>query len=156
MRKALGLITMIVFSRLMYPLRILKRDFEVGDDLLRQAYFSTVRSVLEYCAPLFAGVSKKDSSRLQSLQKRFHKILCGTRYTKSCLPCLESRRELLILRFFERMRSNCHILNFLFPSVSVHGRVILEFHRTSRRGRSLLPMASILFNWSFCRWLLIL
>ena len=65
-------------SRRLYPLRVLKNDYEVNDAFLCQVYFSTIRGLLEYCAPLFAGISATDSSRLERLQKRFHKLLCGT------------------------------------------------------------------------------
>ena len=135
-----------VSSRRMYPLRVLKNNFDVNKALLCQVYFSTIRSILEYCAPLFAGMSESDSSRIVRLQKRFHKLLCGPLCTKNCLPSLTSRRESQVLSFFQKMKNSDHILNFLFPRTSNHGRVILPFCRTSRRARSFLHKASLLFN----------
>ena len=90
-------------------------------------YFSTIRGLLECCAPLFAGISATDSSRLERLQKRFHKLLCGTLCMNNCLPNLSTRRECQTMCFFKKMRSPSHILNFLFPTISNRSVVVLSF-----------------------------
>lgn len=61
-------------SRRIHVLRILKVS------LPRRQLIDTYTSLyfyLEYRAPLFSLISTRDSCRLEILQKRFHRTICG-------------------------------------------------------------------------------
>ena len=138
-------------SRRLHPIRILKYNFGVNDDILKTVYFATVRSILEYCAPLLLGLSVSDSNGVNKIQRRFHKMLCGSHCKEDCLPDLHSRRMRLGLQLLERMKQPGHILNHLLPTYSTSGRIILPVCRTKRFSNSFIFQVSLAFNDAFKR-----
>ena len=66
-------------SRNLFLVRMLKQN--LSPESLMTVYFSIVRSILEYCSPLFVGLDKSSSDKLERVQRRFHRILCG----KNCV-----------------------------------------------------------------------
>ena len=103
---------------------------------LRDVYFGYVRSVVEYCAPLFTNLSATDNCRLERLQRRFHRLLCGKDCVNDCFPSLEERRRKLSIKFLQTVMQPNHVLNALLPPMSSTGRFLLPSRRTFRRGRS--------------------
>ena len=94
------------------------------DDMLH--FFTTViRSLLEYACPVWHNsLTKEQSDRIESIQKRALKVICGTsfidyeqmRYLYK-LPSLSERREFLCKRFFEKsVLSSASCLHYLLPS----------------------------------------
>ena len=77
-------------SRRLFALRLLRES--LSKKQLTLVYNSLVRSLLEYCGPLFLGMLAKDEHRLEQIQKRFHKILCGKNCNEKCLESLRDRR----------------------------------------------------------------
>jgi hypothetical protein len=132
-------------SRRLFPLRLLKPLLDPPS--LKVIYFGIMRSVMEYAAPLFVNLPKKDSKMLQALQNRFHRILCGKECREECLPLLAARRENLSIRLYQKaMCQDNHILKKILCPVSSRGRLILPSVRTSRRLKSFAIQGAILLN----------
>ena len=87
-----------VVSRRLYVIRVLK--VSLSRKHLIDTYTSFVRSVLEYCAPLFLSMSARDSCRLERLQKRFHRTICGLDCECDSFPLLHERRFYVIYEIF--------------------------------------------------------
>ena len=69
-----------------YAIKILKKILGKSD--LLYIYKLLIRSYIEYCAPLFVGLNKKNSSILDSIQNRCHKLTCGFNSKCNCLEDL--------------------------------------------------------------------
>ena len=135
-------------SRRFYALRILRPI--LPNAALKTVYFALIRSVLEYCAPLFIGISTTDKNRINRVQRRFHRLLCGKDCKSNCLPSLEFRREYLTIKFLHDVMSSDHILNGYLPRLSNTGRFILPPQKTVRRSRTFMLRACHLYHRS-CR-----
>lgn len=132
-------------SRRLFPLRILKPF--VSHDSLRTIYYGIMRSVMEYAAPLLTGLTTKDSRKLQTLQNRFHRILCGRDCQEQCMPPLAERRMCLTMNLFRKsLAQDGHILRPLLYPISAHGNMILPAIRTTRRLKSFAVQTALLFN----------
>ena len=136
-------------SRRFYALRVLRSS--LTKELLILVYNSMLRSVLEYCNPLFLGISSTDKSRLDKIQRRFHRLLCGPCCNEECLEALSDRRRTMSLKFLEKIKDKHHILHHLLPHISNTGRYLLPCRRTNRRSNSFILMACELSNTYFTR-----
>jgi hypothetical protein len=141
-------ITRIASQRL-YALRVL-RPF-LSNKTLQMTYNASLRSVLEYCAPLFLGITQNNSNRLEAIQNRFHRLLCGRECKGNCIESLERRRRKLALRLLTRMKKDDHVLHYILPTTTTAGRFTLPTRRTSRRCRAFIPMVCELHNASHKR-----
>jgi len=63
-------------SRRLYALYVLRNVLEKKH--LIRVYEALVRSILEYCSPLFIGLNGKNSDLLEKVQRRAHKIICNS------------------------------------------------------------------------------
>ena len=135
-------ITRTAASKL-YPFRLLRT---LPKSYLKTAYIGLIRSRIEYCCPLFVGMLTKDAQKLNKIQKRFHKLLCGPDCKSDCLPSLDVRRNMLALRLFIKTLTPHHILNKFTFKTSPSGRVILPPVSSSRRIRSFFHSSAIVFN----------
>ena len=131
-------------SRNMFLIRSLKTV--LPPDSLIMIFNSIVRSILEYCSPLFVGLSLENSKRLERVQRRFHRFLCGKDCEQHFFVTLSQRREKAALKLFDQAMSSDHILHPLVPSVSRSGRVCVPSVIHERRLRSFFVKASFLFN----------
>ena len=136
-------------SRRFYALRLLRPSLTNVE--LKLVYSALVRSVIEYCSPLFLGMTSTDKQRLERLQKRFHKMLCGQYCDAECLISLEDRRMQLSLKFLQKMNDKNHILHHELPPLSSTGRFILPPRCTNRRSRSFIPLVCEISNSLFNR-----
>lgn len=118
-------------SRRLFPLRLLKPHLNSAQ--LKTVYFALTRSVLEYAAPLFVGLSVKDATRLQAVQNRFHRLLCGKECSGECLPSLDKRRIQQATILYSRLLNDQHILHDLACKISSHNRFLLPNVLTTRR-----------------------
>lgn len=121
-------------SKRLFALRTLKSCISWSN--LRLTYFMLVRSIMEYCSAVFIGMSTNDKSRFHALQRRFHRILCGSDCRDECLPDLDDRRLALSIRFLRQIMNQDHILHNYLPPVSSSGRFLLPQRSTSRRSNS--------------------
>ena len=136
-------------SRLLFAFRTIRGT--VPPTKLKLLYCAIVRSVIEYCAPLFTGISSSDSRRLDCLQSRFHKLICSADCNASCLPTLSERRQQLTSNFLESILKDDHILHYILPPLSKSGRFLLPPRKTNRRSKSFVLFACEMYNLSFKR-----
>jgi hypothetical protein len=133
-----------IASRRLFALRTISPH--LSPERLRVVYFSLVRSILEYCAPLFVKMSANDSARLERVQRRFHRIMHGNDCRKNCLPSLQERRVALSLKLLAKILTDDHILHKHLPTRSNSGRFILPYRATSRRSNSFFLYVCELYN----------
>ena len=81
-------------------------------------YYACVRSILEYCSPLFCNLKQYESNSLDVVQNRCHRIICGS---SSCLCSffvpLTYRRTLNSFKLFDALvNDSSHPLHHLMPS----------------------------------------
>lgn len=131
-------------SRRFYVLRMLRPL--LTDNNLKIVYFGLIRSILEYCNPLFIGMHKSELRKLEQIQRRFHRLLCGSSCECSTIASLESRRSDQSLKLLNCLLCNDHILHYLLPPMSPTGRFLLPARRTVKRGQSFILYICSIFN----------
>jgi hypothetical protein len=136
-------------SRLLFAFRLIRG--KLGSDTLKRIYYSLVRSLIDYCAPVYVGLSATDANRLERIQSRFHRIICNPLCKESCLVALDERRSTLSTRFLEKVMDSDHVLHSYLPPLSKSGRFILPYRRTTRRSRSFFLKACEKYNSEFKR-----
>lgn len=137
-------------SRRLFAIRVLRKS--LSNELLLKVYCGIVRSVLEYCAPLFTGISERDNNRLERIQRRFHKLLHGKQCTKVCMTSLKDRRLTLSIKLFEQAQDELHPLNEFLPRRSARShRFILPAACTQRRLNAFIIKCSMHWNESHQR-----
>jgi len=132
-------------SQRLYILRQLKKITKKSE--LIQVHNNFVLGILEYCGPIFLGLSMDNSQKLEKVQRRSHKIICGSHCDCGNFRTLLDRRESQALKCFIAMREEHHILHYLFPHYLPSGqRLSYPFCRTSRRASSFVPTCIRLLN----------
>lgn len=134
-------------SRRLFPLRMLKPYLDMTQ--MKIAYFGLIRSVLEYASPLFVGITKKDAKKLQSVQNRFHRLLCGYQCKNECLQSLDERRMKQSISLYSILLGKDHLLHKLCCTKSKYGRLLLPSVTTTRRLNSFAIKAAVLYNETF-------
>ena len=116
----------------LYGIRILKGILPKSQ--LIQIYFSIVRCLVEYAAPLFIGLSSTNSEAFDRLQRRAHAIICGYDCNLQCLPDLSERRLELARSLFQKaLEDQQHTLAHLIPDKLPSGRLRISSAVTTRR-----------------------
>jgi len=134
-------------SRLFIVRRL--KEFMSKDDLFL-VYKGFIQSILEYNAPLMAGLNVKYSEKLERLQKRAHRLICGRNCECDAFIPLSVRRDRCALKTFLRMQQEDHILHHLFPQFLPRTKHIsLPIMNTHRRATSFIPYCSFLYNTQF-------
>lgn len=132
-------------SRLLFAFRTIRTI--VPPAKLKVLYSSLVRSVIEYCAPLFLGLSSFDAKRLEILQRRFHRLICFPDCEGDCIPTLTERRDDLALKFLQNIvNDDQHILHNWLPPRSRHERFLLPPRKTERRSKTFFLIACERYN----------
>jgi hypothetical protein len=130
-------------SRRLYALRVIKPF--VDHATLIHMYSSTVRSLLEYCSPLFVGINEQQSTKLNKLQRRAHAIICGQNCVSECLPSLDVRRKCAAKKLVLLALQENHVLHNLLPRISKSHRNGVRFLndacKTNRRLNSCIPFS---------------
>ena len=110
-------------SQRIYNLIVLRRAGLSKRDLFI-IYCCMIRSVLEYGAEIWhPGLSQIDSNKLESVQRRCLKIICGEIPYEVALQrmntqSLHDRRQSLCLKFFNSMLDPLHKLHDLLPKAN--------------------------------------
>ena len=136
-------------NRRLYIIRRLKRFSCISKKDLVKVYNAFILPILEYNSPLFIGVNKRNSDKIEKIRKRCHRIVCGCDCPCSLFPSLSERRLSRALVTFSAMLNPSHLLNSLCPNFLTHSRmrfVQIPFSRTERRLRSFIPKCSLLYN----------
>ena len=138
-------------SQRFYALRLLRPSLTNSE--LTVVYNATLRSVLEYCALLFVGMKTKDADRLERIQRRFHRLVCGSDcVSEDCVEPLADRRWAQAMKFLQKIRTDPdNILRNVLPASSSSGRFILPGRRTTRRSRSFFLFTCERWNQTFQR-----
>ena len=136
-------------SRKLHILRVLKKYTNRSE--LIKIYFASVRSSLEYCAPLFGTLPVLLSNDLEHIQYRAHRIICGPQCNCDNFTPLSVRRQDQALKLFRSaIKDSSHVLAPILPKLSMSSnRCIQPIAITSRRLDSFIPSTSILYNSNF-------
>ena len=127
-----------------YALCILRPYLNNND--LKTAYYAFIRSLLEYCSPLFVGINQKLCDILERIQTRFHNLLCNINCNCNSLVCLKTRRSNASVKLFTRISADSeHLLYNLIPKCH-HKLYCMPFCRTTRRLSSFIPTVTLLVN----------
>ena len=138
-----------IASKRMYALRILKPILTKKS--LKLIYNGLIRSILEYCSPAFGDLPKGLCEKLNRIQSRCHRLICGSE-TSECdcdlFSDLSERREKACLKlFFKASSSHMHILHTIIPAQSYRSNRFIQLPvSTSRYLSSFIPFTTILAN----------
>ena len=98
---------------------------------LLQIYMGLIQSIFDYSFPLYSNLTCKDTSKLNSVATRAHKIICGAQCKEKCLPDYTTRSEILSQTLFAAAIKNEHILHALLLKTSIRSRRFILPHITS-------------------------
>ena len=127
-------------SRRMYALRIIKPI--ISKNNLKLVYDGLIRSILEYGSPAFGNLPKVLSDKLEKIQSRCHRLICGS---SDCncgmfLALSERRMEASKKLFRKSSVSITHVLHSIIPPQSYRSnRFIQQPSLTSRYLSSFIP-----------------
>jgi hypothetical protein len=137
-------------SQRLYFLRVLKNYYNKKE--LWNIFNTLIRSILEYANPIFVNLPTETCLKIESIQKRAHKIICGFDNYKNCTECilipLQERRKTLAMRLFKKMNTD---LNHP-PSNLAHRRserssaFILPTINTNRYRNGFINTCTIVYN----------
>ena len=137
-----------VASRRLYALRILKPLLD--HQTLVHVYKGLILSIIEYCSPLFVGMSAQNASILEKIQRRAHVIICGESRCCQCIsfPNLEERRKIASIKLLLKICNfPSHPLHELCPKKSLRSKKFIQPQSvTSRRRNSFFPLTTALAN----------
>ena len=138
-------------STKIFVLRQLKPFLTVPE--LVTIYNNCIRSILEYCAPLFVGLNSTLANIIENVQSRSHRIICGSSQCNCAYFVPLSYRRLMIgASLFKCMVNNeDHVLHHLVPKKIKYSRkyCMPECSLVLRRNCFILTMIR-LFNSGFC------
>ena len=138
-------------KRLFIIYQLIRSGISVADVIA--IYCSLIRSVLEYCSPVWhCGLSSGQSTEIESVQKRVLKIIFpdlsyNNALLKSGLERLSIRRERLSVKTFNEIKNSSHVLNHLLMQKQANESnvrtrdsypYVLPNFRTDRALRSLI------------------
>ena len=132
-------------ARRVKVLRVLKTELSKED--LITVYKVYILSILEYNSPLFVGISKKESLKIEAIRKRSHRIICGKDCTCSHFIPLSDRRESRALKEFKALLCTDSVLNYLSPQrLTFSGHLRVPILKSKRRACSFIPYCTVLYN----------
>lgn len=136
-------------SNRLYALRVLKPIIDRRE--LIDVYKGLILSIMDYCSPLMIGLLNKDMQKLERIQRRAHRIICGDDCCCSLFPDLQNRRKLAAIKHLNDISANpMHPLFHICPRRSNStGRFLQPLCMTSRRRNSFFPMSVSLANKTF-------
>ena len=104
-------------------------------------YNGYIQSLMEYAAPVFVGLTKHDSNRLNKIQNHAHHIICGWDCHCNTLDNLDDQRLSLTKKLFYKVYNN--ELNILQKYCPDHLPKPHKFHfpfcQTERKLHSFFP-----------------
>ena len=133
----------------LYVLRVLK-NFVSREELIC-VYNTIVRACLEYASPLFVKLSSSNCKKLERVQSRFHRLLCGQECRNLCLQSLETRRQAAAVKLFRQTLEQSHVLHHLVPTKSLTGRFLLPTILSTRRLKTFFISMALYLNSSHSR-----
>ncbi len=132
-------------SKRLHVIRVLKPIVSTSE--LKIVYHALITSLMTYGSPVYGQLSRKLLSRLEKLQKRAHRIICGAKCLCPDFVTMEQRFRDAISKFL----LNCekcpsHPLHDRVPTKSVRNFYVLPHFRTEKRLKTFFPYATRLHN----------
>ena len=113
-------------------------------------HVAIVRSLLEYACPVFVGLNKTLSKKLQQLDNRAHRIIFGSDKTNwhcSCTTLQERRMKLSKTTLNHIQKFPQHILHDRLPETLKYTKQFsIPFCRTEKRKSSFFPFTTTHIN----------
>ena len=103
-------------SRRLYALYVLRNILE--KKYLIRIYEALVRSILEYCSPLFVGLNGKNSDLLEKVQRRAHKIICNSNCQSNFQSISDRRSTSATNLFLKTSKDDSYALYNMLPCLS--------------------------------------
>ena len=115
---------------------------------LHQVYIAFIRSILDYCSPVFVKLPNCQAKRLESIDKRAHRIIFHDRERTCSCGSIRNRRELMSLRLLQNIEStDDHIIKHLLPHrLHYSNKFSSIYSRTCKRHQSFIPYITRLHN----------
>jgi hypothetical protein len=132
-------------------LRVLKPH--VSHKELHDIYNALIKSIFDYCCPVFVKLPGNLVKCIQRVEKRAHRIIYGKDGLVTCacsLDGLTKRRERLSRDPFLKINTNKqHLLHSHMPTLLPHSTRFTNFScRTNKRQHSFFPYTTLLINAS--------
>lgn len=134
-------------ARRLYILRSIKPFINKNE--LHQVYTALIRSICDYCCPVFVNLPQKLVKSLQRIEKRAHKIIYGDSRRCSCgLDGFVTRREALSKEVFLKiLKDKQHPLQDRMPKMLPNNNRFSNFIcRTDKRQNSFFPSMTLYMN----------
>lgn len=132
-------------SKLLYVIRVLKNIVSVDD--LKCIYHALITSLIMYGSPVYGRLSCKLLTKLERLQGRAHRIICGVGCVCLDFQPIKERFLEAVSKFLLKCESHeIHPLHSRVPKRSKRQMFILPQCRTERRLRTFFPFACLLHN----------
>ena len=131
----------------LHVLRVMKPH--LSQEELHQVYCALIRSVIDYCCPLFVKIPLNLTSKLQRVEKRAHRLIYGDERKCTCdLDGFTNRRIKLGEDLFSKiMKDENNMLHCLTPKVLPSSLRLSNFTcRTDKRKFSFFPYLTLLAN----------
>ena len=137
-----------VASQRIFALKQLKKVKTMEKEDLVLIYNAYILSILEYNCPLFVGINNKNSTVLEKIRKRCHRIICGMDCHCEILPSISTRRRNRALKVFKGIfNDEGNLLHHICPVFLPHARrLLVPYSRTTLRASSFFPHCTVLFN----------
>lgn len=138
-----------VASSRMYALRVLKPLLD-RTDMIR-IYNALILSIIEYCSPLMVGMLANDELILNRIQRRAHRLICGSDCECERFCDLKQRRNSAAIKLLLTISNNPdHPLHPMCPKKSLRSNKFTQpVCRTSRRLNSFFPKTICSINGTF-------
>ena len=131
----------------LYILRTVKPYVSTHE--LHQVYIALIRSLCDYCCPVFVNLPQTLVKRIQKIEKRAHKIVYGDSMDCACVldGCVARRFDLSKEFFLKILRDEQHPLHDRLPKMLPHNNRFANFTcRTDKRLNSFFPYVTLLMN----------
>ena len=103
-----------ITNRRAYAFRVLKPNLTKSE--LLSIYKLLILPLIEYCAPLFVGLNKKNRHIIKRIQRKFHNIICFFNCHCDILPDVSNRRLTQSTNLY--VKAHCeptHVLHDVIP-----------------------------------------
>ena len=123
----------------------------VDSNDLHRIYNALIRSVLDYCSPVFVSLNVSLSKKLERIDKRAHRIIFRQDEQRTC-ACgrgnIRERRIQMSLKLFQKInKSDKHILHHILPKkLKYTGKFNIHYCRTQKCQQSFIHFMTHLSN----------
>ena len=113
-------------------------------DSLVKVYNGYIRSLLEYCSPVFINASNSEQAILNSVQCRAHNTICSWLCLCKIFPKHNNRRKQQVIKLFnEALNNKYHILYNNMPIRLAYSKKLKQpYSKTTRRQKSFFNMCT--------------